>query len=118
MVRRGSTVRVRQRALKRPANGLFCCLGGDTTNSRPVPKSSPQFSRPRTFWLVQRTRRSQSPSVLRRGSAVAGRGSAVAGRQARRSACNNEDKTTLDRQLLSASVRDRFLRLPGKVRTD
>src|SRR6266498_1998966 len=26
MVRRGSTVRVRQRALKRPANGLFCCL--------------------------------------------------------------------------------------------
>jgi hypothetical protein len=28
MVRRGSTVRVRQSALKRPANGLFCCLDG------------------------------------------------------------------------------------------
>src|SRR5215211_3794047 len=26
MVRRGSTVRVRQRALERPANGLLCCL--------------------------------------------------------------------------------------------
>src|SRR5215210_9219058 len=41
MVRRGSTVRVRQRALKRPANGLFCCLSGVRT-SLERPSTCPQ----------------------------------------------------------------------------
>jgi hypothetical protein len=57
MVRRGSTVRVRQRALKRPANGLFCCLDGVRTSlERPstCPQNlSPPLQDPWSFGLSE-----------------------------------------------------------------
>src|SRR5436190_7187794 len=57
MVRRGSTVRVRQRALKRPANGLFL-LPESTAQVRQwppdlPPKPVPSLTAVETLWLEQ-----------------------------------------------------------------
>src|SRR6266480_2801690 len=55
MVRRGSTVRVRQRASRKASNGLFCCLSGvSTTLERPsiCPQDlSPTFQQPSSLGL-------------------------------------------------------------------
>ena len=67
MVRRGSTVRVRQRAYERPANGPFCCLDGLRTSLGASlnlsPGSVPNIARGLEAWLKQRRLTSSSTSI-------------------------------------------------------